>query len=117
MSIDHVLSVVPVTDIRGAREWYERLIGRAPDNQPMDTLVEWRLTESGWLQVFNDPDRAGNGLVNFAVTDLDRHLAELSTRGLTPGEVQLANKNVRLSTVIDPDGNRITFIGNFRIEY
>jgi hypothetical protein len=29
----------------------------------------------------------------------------------------MANKGVQLSAVTDPDGNTITFIGNFRVNY
>ena len=30
---------------------------------------------------------------------------------------ETANKGVRLSAIHDTDGNQITFIGNFRVEY
>ncbi len=53
-------------------------------------------------------------LPNLAVDDLDRHLADLAARGLVPGAIETANKGVRLSAITDPDGNTITFIGNFR---
>jgi hypothetical protein len=33
------------------------------------------------------------------------------------GGIQPANKGVELSTLMDPDGNTITLIGNFRVEY
>ena len=117
MTIEHILAVVPVADIDAAQSWYERLIGRAPDNRPMETLVEWRITEAGWLQVFCDSERAGCALLNFAVDDLAAHLGELRNRGLQPGQVQSADNSVELSSITDPDGNTITFIGNFRIEY
>ena len=117
MTIEHVLAVVPVADVDTARSWYERLLGRAPDNRPMDILLEWRVTDTGWLQVSHDTDRAGTALVNFAVDDLDAHLAGLRINGLTPGPVQNVNKGVQLSAISDPDGNIITFIGNFRITY
>jgi len=117
MSIDHVLAVVPVTDIDRAREWYEVLFGRPEDNHPMDTLVEWRVTESGWLQVFHDPERAGSTLVNFAVGDLEAHAAELAARGVALDEILPANKGVTTASVRDPDGNRVTFIGGFQVVY
>ncbi len=117
MTIEHVLAVVPVADIDAALVWYERLLGRSPDNRPMETLVEWRVTETGWLQVYCDADRAGTALLNFAVDDLDAHLAGLRKRDLAPGPIQNVNKGVQLSAIADPDGNTITFIGNFRIEY
>jgi predicted enzyme related to lactoylglutathione lyase len=117
MSIDHVLAEVSVSDIDVAEKWYELLIGRPADNHPMDTLVEWRVTETGWVQVFHDPERAGSSLLNFAVDDLEAHAATLAERGLALGEIQMANKGVSTASVTDPDGNRITFIGGFRVVY
>jgi glyoxylase I family protein len=67
--------------------------------------------------VFVDADRAGSGLLNFAVDNLEHHIAELRRRGLRPSEIVDANKGVRLSTISDPDGNTITLIGGFRVNY
>ena len=117
MTIEHVLAVVPVGDIDTASSWYGRLFGRPPDNRPMETLIEWRVTETGWLQVTADSVRAGTALTNFAVDDLVAHLAGLRERELAPDPIEDVNKGVQLSAITDPDGNRITFIGNFRIHY
>ena len=118
MSIDHVLAVVPVADFESAHAWYERFFGRPADNLPMEgRLVEWRVTDSGWVQVTLDAGRAGSALLNFAVGDLDQHIADISGRGMAPGAVESVSKDVQLSAITDPDGNRITLIGNFRIKY
>jgi glyoxylase I family protein len=118
MSVDHVLAVVPVAEFETAHAWYERFFGRPADNLPMEGhLVEWRVTDGGWVQVTLDSERAGSALLNFAVDDLDQHIADISGRGLVPGTVETVNKGVQLSAICDPDGNRITFIGNFRIKY
>jgi predicted enzyme related to lactoylglutathione lyase len=118
MSIEHVLAVVPVADFEAAHAWYERLFGAPADNLPMPgRLVEWWVTNTGWVQVTFDADRAGSGLLNFAVDDLDHHIADVSGRGLAPGAIETVNKGVQLSVITDPDGNRITFIGNFRVKY
>jgi glyoxylase I family protein len=118
MTIEHVLAVVPVADFEAAHGWYERLFGRPADNLPMEgRLVEWRVTDHGWVQVTLDEARAGSALVNFAVDQMEHHLAEVSQRGLVPGAVETVNKGVQLSAMTDPDGNTITFIGHFRIHY
>ena len=117
MSIEHVLAVVPVSDLQTSNRWYAALFGRPADNNPMPTLVEWQVVPGGWVQVFSDAERAGTGLLNFAVDDLEAHAAELRKRGLTPGEFVDANKGVRLSTLTDPDRNTIRLIGGFRVEY
>ena len=117
MAIEHVLAVVPVTDLASSRSWYESLFGRPADNNPMPNLVEWQVIPGGWVQVFIDAQRAGSGLLNLAVDDLEAHIAELTRRGLAPGETVEANKGVRLSAISDPDGNTIRLIGGFRIHY
>ena len=117
MIVDHVLAVVPVTDMAISREWYERLLGRKPDNNPMDVLVEWQLADHGWLQATVDTARAGTALVNLAVADLADVVVELVDRGVTPGEIVQANKGVELCSITDPDGNVVTLIGNFRVRY
>ena len=117
MAIDHVLAVVPTADFAAAHAWYERLFGRPADNRPMEGLAEWRVTDSGWVQLTGDAERAGSALLNFAVDDLDRHVDELAARGLTGSASETVTKGVQLAAIRDPDGNTITFIGNFRVEY
>jgi len=118
MSIEHVLAVIPVADFDAAHAWYERLFGRPADNLPMEgQLVEWRLTDRGWVQVTRDAARAGSALLNFAVDNLEQHVAAVAGRGLAPGTIETVNKGVQLSTIRDPDGNTLTFIGNFRVQY
>jgi glyoxylase I family protein len=117
VSVQHVLSVVPVSDLDAAKAWYEKLFGRPADNNPMPVLVEWQVVPGGWVQVFVDEGRAGSGLLNFAVDDLEAHVKDAAERGLAPGPVEAVNKGVELSTLNDPDGNVIRLIGNFRVDY
>ena len=117
MTIEHVLAVIPVRDLSSAALWYERLLGRPADNRPMDTLAEWQVTPSGWVQVTADPDRAGTALLNFAVDDISAHLQDLADRELAVGPIEQVNNGVQLAAVLDPDGNRLTFIGSFRTTY
>jgi predicted enzyme related to lactoylglutathione lyase len=117
MSYQHLLAVLPVSDLTRANAFYEQLFGRPADNNPMPVLVEWRVLPQAWLQVTVDAERAGSGLFNLAVDDLEGHLAELRQRGLSPSEIQPANKGVELSSLQDPDGNTITLIGGFRVVY
>jgi glyoxylase I family protein len=41
----------------------------------------------------------------------------LKQRGLEPGAAIEANKGVRLSALVDPDGNKVWLIGGFRVQY
>ncbi|MEO3756821.1 VOC family protein [Mycobacterium sp. B14F4] len=115
--VDYVLAVVAVSDIEAGRSWYTRLFGREPDNNPMPNLVEWQVTEGGWVQVTEDRLRAGNGMLNLAVSDIEEGARELREMGLGNGEIIDANKGVRLFALADPDHNMIQLVGNFRVKY
>ena len=117
MAIDHVLAVVPVAEIERADAWYEALFGRPAENRPMPSLVEWQVTDTGWVQVTVDPDRAGSAQLNLAVDDLEATKDEIAARGLQPGETTPVNKGVERSALDDPDGIVITLIGSFRVRY
>jgi catechol 2,3-dioxygenase-like lactoylglutathione lyase family enzyme len=117
MSIGHLLAVVAVSDLPVSRAWYSSLFGGEPDNDPMPTLTEWQVVPQGWVQVFVDARLAGSSLLNVAVDHLDAHIAELTGRGVRCGPVVDADNGVRLATVTDPDGNTISLIGGFRVNY
>jgi glyoxylase I family protein len=117
MSIEHVLAVVAVTDVDAATAFYQRVFGGPPTNHPMPSLVEWQVTDTGWVQVWVDAERAGRSSVNLAVDDIERAVGELAARGLAPGPVDTVSNGVQLSAISDPDGNVVTLIGNFRPVY
>ncbi|WP_286137633.1 VOC family protein [Mycobacterium sp. IS-3022] len=74
--VDFVPADVAVSDIEAGRAWYTTLLGREPDNNPMPNLVEWQVTDGGWVPT-EDPVRAGNGMLNLAVSDFEVGVREL----------------------------------------
>jgi glyoxylase I family protein len=117
MSVDHVLAAVAVSDLKVSGAFYEKLFDREPTNRPMSNLSEWRLTDTGWVQVFQDEERAGGSFLNLAVSDLEGHVGSLRRRGLVTGEIEDASKGVRIASIEDPDGNVIKLLGGFRVDY
>ncbi|MGC4192481.1 MAG: VOC family protein [Thermomicrobiales bacterium] len=115
--VEHVLAVVAVRDLAASRSWYTKLFGRELDNNPMTNLIEWQVVAGGWVQVAEDPTRAGHGMLNLAISDIHEGVRELREMGLEPVEIIEANKGVRLSQISDPDNNQITLVGNFRVKY
>ncbi|WP_299570275.1 VOC family protein [uncultured Williamsia sp.] len=81
------------------------------------SLVEWQAVPGAWIQVYADADRAGRTQLNLAVDDLDAEIAAVTARGVEVGDVVEANKGVRLAPITDPDGNVVTLIGGFRVDY
>jgi predicted enzyme related to lactoylglutathione lyase len=109
MAITFVFAGVPVADYDAALRWYERLIGRAPDMLPHDREAAWQLSETGWIYVVADAERAGRALVTLLVDDLDTHVAELAERGIVAPPIETVPGKFRRTAVLDPEGNRVAF--------
>jgi catechol 2,3-dioxygenase-like lactoylglutathione lyase family enzyme len=98
VSIDHVFAGIPVADYAAARPWYERFFGREPDMLPHETEAAWQLTDTAWVYVVEDAERAGSALVTILVDDLSAWTDEADDDSI-PG--------MRRAEIRDPDGNRI----------
>jgi predicted enzyme related to lactoylglutathione lyase len=108
--IDILFAGVPVRRFESAVDWYSRVFGRPADIVVTDDEVMWRFTESAWLYIIRDEDRAGRALVALCVSDLDRTLADISDRGITSGPVEAVGDSARKAVITDADGNDIGFI-------
>jgi len=101
---------VPVTDLSTSTSWYERLFGRAADIVPNEKEVMWRIAGNGWLYVIEDEKRAGRTAVTISVSDLDRFVTDLTARGVDVGQIETVGDAGRKASVIDSDGNVLSFI-------
>jgi predicted enzyme related to lactoylglutathione lyase len=108
MSIDNALASVAVRDLASAMKWYEAVLGRVADSKPMQGLAEWRFPRGGWLQVYQLPERAGNGSFTLAVSDIDEVAARVEKLGIDASQ-RSSSEQVKTLMIIDPDGNHIAF--------
>lgn len=92
-----------------AVDWYARFFGRAADIVAHDREVMWRVTDSGWLYVLEDADRAGRSVVTISVPDLDEAVRDLSVRGIH-ADVEAVGDAGRKAKTVDPDGNEVALV-------
>ena len=71
-------------------------------------MAEWKIADGGWIQVFQDTERAGSSSVTFLVSGLDDQLSELTAKGISI-ERTTTSDYVKTVTVTDPAGNRVVF--------
>ncbi len=110
MTMEALFVGVPVVDLGAATPWYERLFGRPADVVPNEHEVMWRVAGDGWLYVIEDAKRAGHAIVAVSVDDLDRFVAGLGARGITPGPTEAVGDAGRKAVTSDPEGNVIGWI-------
>lgn len=108
MSIKNVLAGVAVRDVQDAIRWYKMLLGREPDTQPMEGLVEWQFDGGGWLQVNENKMLSGRSFVTFVESDFESRLRTLKKSGIEPKSIT-RGENVSVIIITDPDGNQIVF--------
>ena len=106
----NVTSVVPVKDFEASFNWYQTFFGREPGIVPMEGIAEWQLAENAWVQVSNDPDRAGSTSVVICVKDVEAQRAALSNLNLAVGEIVEYPDIIKMVEIVDPDGNKISFV-------
>ena len=107
MGVDNLFAGIAAADYEAQREWYERFFGRAADLVPNEIEVCWQVTDSAWIYVKADADRAGRAFHTLLVGDLDAWLDGLEERGIASGPVDMHSDGVRVALVTDPEGNTI----------
>jgi catechol 2,3-dioxygenase-like lactoylglutathione lyase family enzyme len=108
MPIRNALASLAVRDLEPAVRWYERLLGRTPDDRSIETVAEWKFERGGGLQVYQLPERAGNGSVTFAVSNIDTLASHLQKCSIDPAQ-RSSGPTLKTIMIMDPDGNHIAF--------
>jgi predicted enzyme related to lactoylglutathione lyase len=91
-----------VSDLAAATDWYTRFMGRAPDDRPLPTMVQWR----AGLQLWQKEGEMGPGVATVVVEDLSVERRRLQEAGITIGPESRGDFGA-VAQVSDPDGNRI----------
>ena len=105
MEIQFIYAAMRVRDVTDAAKFYAKVLGREPDDRPMDTLVQWRYTNAG-IQLFADAENAGHGTMTLVVPDMDAVNTQLAAQGIDTGPIQRGDFG-RIARFNDADGNDI----------
>jgi hypothetical protein len=108
MKIHNAIASVAVKDLKTAAAWYEKLFRRPADSTPMPEVAEWKFERGGWLQVYQLPDRAGNGSCTLAVTDIAGLTTHLQSLGIDTSNAS-SGDIVKTVMITDLDGNHLAF--------
>lgn len=109
MDVIGLFAAVYVSDMERSVEWYARLIGRQPDHRPMPTLVQWVGLAGSGLQLFDDRNKAGAGVMTIVTPSVDDTRALLAKSAIVSGETVRGDFGA-IAALEDPDGNRINIV-------
>jgi catechol 2,3-dioxygenase-like lactoylglutathione lyase family enzyme len=108
VAVTHTFAGLPVSDYTAAYDWYVRLLGRPADMFPHEREAVWRVTPTASINVVEDDERAGSGLLTLALDDLEAYERQLSANGVAFTE-QVGGASPRCLVVKDADGNSLKF--------
>ena len=74
----------------------------------MPEVAEWRFPRGGWLQVYQLPERAGNGSCTLAVSNVEEVIAYLEGLGIDTSQ-RTSGEKAKTVMITDPDGNHLAF--------
>jgi predicted enzyme related to lactoylglutathione lyase len=109
-------AIYPVGDLAAAKDWYARLLGRAPYfDQPFYVGFSVGGFELG-LVPDGEPGRTGPQAL-WGVADANEAHARLLALGATALDpVQDVGEGIKVAAVVDPFGNRFGIIENPRFD-
>ena len=107
MKLRKIYTAFLVADLAAAEAWYTRLLGRGPDNRPMESLVQWEFSDTAALALSSSEEIAGRGVAFLIVDDVAAERRRLQGLGIALGE-DIAGDYSTLAQVTDPDGNKLT---------
>ena len=107
MNLQKIYTAFLTADLAAAEGWYTKLLGRRPDNRPMDTLVQWELFDNAGLALSTDDEIAGRGVMFLYVEDLAAERRRLESLGIELGD-DIKGDYSTLAQLRDSDGNLIT---------
>lgn len=98
---------IPVKNIKASMAWYEKFFGCPPSFYPNEAEAVWMLSDTQWLYLIENPDRAGGAIQTIIGKDLEATLDRIAERGLKYEEEETPAEGVRKVMFYDPDGNEI----------
>jgi catechol 2,3-dioxygenase-like lactoylglutathione lyase family enzyme len=104
MNLRNIYTAFLTIDLAAAKSWYTKLLGRGPDNRPMDTLVQWELFDKSGIALSTDNEIASRGVMFLYVDDVAAERRRLQGLGILLGD-DIEGDYSTLAQVRDPDGN------------
>lgn len=98
---------LPVRSIHTAREWYERLFGKAPELEPAPEIVEFNVG-GAWLQLAEGAPGPTGVVFRIGVRNLEQERSRLERMGVAIGETVTVPTVIRFCDFKDLDGNPLS---------
>ncbi len=100
----HAIVEIQVSDLTKSRDWYSRLFGKAPDLEPFEGNVEFKIG-GAWVQIVSGTPQPSSWNLQVEVEDLPKERERLRSENIEATEVKTVPGVISFFDLKDPDGN------------
>jgi predicted enzyme related to lactoylglutathione lyase len=108
MSVVSVTIGIPVSNVQAASGWYERVLGKPRDIEPVPGVREWNVGGT-WIQLDEDSPLGGHWTLRIGVSDLAAERHRLEALGVVLAETRTFPGVISFFSFHDPDGNQLSY--------
>lgn len=99
---------LPVSNLEESIQWYKQLLGEVENFSPAEGVMEFKLNDQTWLQLFEGTQSTGS-ILRLEVEDIRRQHKRLEKLGVKSTPIELVPDVVSYFDFEDPDGNQLSF--------
>jgi catechol 2,3-dioxygenase-like lactoylglutathione lyase family enzyme len=109
MNVTSITVGIPVSDLRVAVRWYQRVLELDRGIEPAPGIREFEVSPGCWLQLFREAGASGSEHVfRVGVEDIDEARRRLLGLGVTVADTERIEGVIAFCDFVDPDGNRLS---------
>jgi predicted enzyme related to lactoylglutathione lyase len=108
IEVTSITAGIPVSNLKTATEWYERLLEKPPDLEPAPGVREFEVGDGCWLQLTEGRPTESQNVFRLGVRDIEAERERLLGIGVDAGEITRIEGVIAFCDFRDPDRNRIS---------
>ncbi|MBS1911397.1 MAG: VOC family protein [Bacteroidetes bacterium] len=109
MNIESVTLVIEVPELGAAAAWFEAVLQRNPDVEPVPWIKEYNLAGACWLQIVQtDKPTDRRCILRLGTPDIVSEHSRLASLGIEMSEITEVPDVIYRCDFFDPYGNKIT---------
>lgn len=107
MNATSVTVGIPVSDLAVARDWYDAVLDRPAEIEPVPGIVEYEVA-GVWIQLISGRRGSPGWVFRYGVEDIELEHRRLTDLGIAAGAIETVPGVISFFAFRDPDDNELS---------
>jgi predicted enzyme related to lactoylglutathione lyase len=107
MRATSITVAIPVSDLSVAIAWYDAVLDRTAELEPVPGIVEYELSGT-WIQLVGGRRGSPGWVLRYGVEDIELERDRLKGLGIEPGDIETVPGVISFFDLRDPDDNELS---------